>query len=188
MLYMHNEIIRELEYIVFDEVHYINDADRGVVWEEVLILLPETVKLVLLSATVPNVKEFASWIGKTKQQKIYICRTCYRPTPLQYNLYIQQDASKTTKFKKSNTIDDSSSKSEFHVSRKTIEQNPANQQSEENHIFTPFYNSSNKSSFNSAAFNKAKKKHEALVAESNLFTAVFVNFLFTFFVNAAKIF
>ena len=40
MLYNGSDIIRDLEYVIFDEVHYINDAERGVVWEEVLILLP----------------------------------------------------------------------------------------------------------------------------------------------------
>ena len=41
MLYNGSDIIRDLEYVVFDEVHYINDRERGVVWEEVIILLPE---------------------------------------------------------------------------------------------------------------------------------------------------
>ncbi|ESN98332.1 hypothetical protein HELRODRAFT_193051 [Helobdella robusta] len=61
MLYNGSDVIRDLEWVIFDEVHYINDADRGVVWEEVLILLPEHVKIAMLSATVPNTKEFAEW-------------------------------------------------------------------------------------------------------------------------------
>nr|XP_032644817.1 helicase SKI2W [Chelonoidis abingdonii] len=63
MLYNGSDAIRDLEWVIFDEVHYINDAERGVVWEEVLIMLPEHVNIILLSATVPNTLEFADWIG-----------------------------------------------------------------------------------------------------------------------------
>ena len=44
MLYNGSDIIRDLEYVIFDEVHYINDRERGVVWEEVIILLPDHVR------------------------------------------------------------------------------------------------------------------------------------------------
>lgn len=60
MLYNGSDIIRDLEWVIFDEVHYINDSERGVVWEEVLILLPSHVNIVMLSATVPNTTEV--WI------------------------------------------------------------------------------------------------------------------------------
>lgn len=56
-------MIRDVEWVIFDEVHYVNDLERGVVWEEVIIMLPEHVGIVLLSATVPNTKEFADWVG-----------------------------------------------------------------------------------------------------------------------------
>lgn len=64
-----------------------NDMERGVVWEEVIILLPPHVKLVLLSATVPNVLEFADWVGRTRQQVIHVTGTTRRPVPLQHNIY-----------------------------------------------------------------------------------------------------
>ena len=63
MLYNGSDIVRDLEWVIFDEVHYINDSERGVVWEEVLIMLPQHVNVILLSATVPNTMEFASWVG-----------------------------------------------------------------------------------------------------------------------------
>ena len=72
MLYRGADLVRDVEWVVFDEVHYVNDAERGVVWEEVIIMLPAHVSLVLLSATVPNTAEFANWIGRTRKQKIYI--------------------------------------------------------------------------------------------------------------------
>lgn len=63
MLYRGADIIRDIEWVIFDEVHYVNDAERGVVWEEVIIMLPDHVNMVMLSATVPNALEFADWIG-----------------------------------------------------------------------------------------------------------------------------
>ena len=87
MLYNGSDIIRDLEYVVFDEVHYINDSERGVVWEEVLILLPDHVNIIMLSATVPNTMEFADWVGRTKRKKIYVISTLKRPVPLEHYLY-----------------------------------------------------------------------------------------------------
>ena len=87
MLYNGSDIIRDLEYVIFDEVHYINDSERGVVWEEVLILLPDHVNIIMLSATVPNTMEFADWVGRTKKKKIYVISTLKRPVPLEHYLY-----------------------------------------------------------------------------------------------------
>ncbi len=56
-------------------------------WEEILIMLPDTVCIVMLSATVPNVLEFADWVGRTKRAKMYVVSTEKRPVPLQHYLY-----------------------------------------------------------------------------------------------------
>lgn len=87
MLYNGSEVIRDLEWVIFDEVHYINDAERGVVWEEVLIMLPDHVSIILLSATVPNALEFSEWIGRIKKRHIYVISTLKRPVPLEHHLY-----------------------------------------------------------------------------------------------------
>lgn len=87
MLYRGADLIRDVEFIIFDEVHYVNDISRGVVWEEVIIMLPDHVKYILLSATVPNTYEFASWIGRTKHKDIYVISTPKRPVPLEINLW-----------------------------------------------------------------------------------------------------
>ncbi|XP_070840118.1 superkiller complex protein 2 [Chaetodon trifascialis] len=87
MLYNGSEVIRDLEWVIFDEVHYINDAERGVVWEEVLIMLPDHVSIILLSATVPNALEFSEWIGRIKKRHIYVISTMKRPVPLEHHLY-----------------------------------------------------------------------------------------------------
>lgn len=87
MLYNGSDVIRDLEWVIFDEVHYINDSERGVVWEEVLIMLPQHVNIILLSATVPNTMEFADWVGRTKRKPIYVISTPKRPVPLEHYLY-----------------------------------------------------------------------------------------------------
>ncbi|KAB5547116.1 NUC185 domain-containing protein [Coniochaeta sp. 2T2.1] len=87
MLYRGADIIRDVEFVIFDEVHYVNDFERGVVWEEVIIMLPEHVSLILLSATVPNTYDFASWVGRTKQKDIYVISTPKRPVPLEHYLW-----------------------------------------------------------------------------------------------------
>ena len=87
MLYRGADLIRDVEFVIFDEVHYVNDLERGVVWEEVIIMLPEHVTLILLSATVPNTYEFASWVGRTKRKDIYVISTPKRPVPLEHFLW-----------------------------------------------------------------------------------------------------
>ena len=87
MLYRGADLLRDVEFVIFDEVHYVNDLERGVVWEEVIIMLPEQVTLILLSATVPNTYEFASWVGRTKKKDIYVISTPKRPVPLEHYLW-----------------------------------------------------------------------------------------------------
>ncbi|KAG5598522.1 hypothetical protein H5410_029892 [Solanum commersonii] len=87
MLYRGADMIRDIEWVIFDEVHYVNDVERGVVWEEVIIMLPRHINFVLLSATVPNTIEFADWIGRTKQKQIHVTGTTKRPVPLEHCLF-----------------------------------------------------------------------------------------------------
>ncbi|CAH7683511.1 NUC185 domain-domain-containing protein [Phakopsora pachyrhizi] len=94
MLYKGADLIRDVEFVVFDEVHYINDSERGVVWEEVIILLPAHVTLILLSATIPNTKEFADWVGRTRKKDIYVISTLKRPVPLEHFLYANRELHK----------------------------------------------------------------------------------------------
>jgi superfamily II RNA helicase len=75
-----------LDAVVFDEVHYINNQERGRVWEETLILLPPTVNLVLLSATIDGPDKFASWLGELKQKPIHLISTQYRIVPLTHGI------------------------------------------------------------------------------------------------------
>lgn len=87
MLYKGSEIMREVQWVVFDEIHYMRDSERGVVWEETIILLPDNVRYVFLSATIPNAKEFAEWICHLHKQPCNAVYTEYRPTPLQHYIF-----------------------------------------------------------------------------------------------------
>lgn len=94
MLYRGADLIRDVEFVIFDEVHYVNDIERGVVWEEVIIMLPDHVKYILLSATVPNTFEFANWVGRTKRKDIYVISTSKRPVPLEINIWAKNNCYK----------------------------------------------------------------------------------------------
>ena len=70
--------------VIFDEVHYINDPDRGKVWEETLVLLPREVNLILLSATIDKADQMADWLGNIKQKNIHLISTKNRVVPLRH--------------------------------------------------------------------------------------------------------
>ena len=90
-LYKNSELLNQVEWVVFDEVHYINDNERGHVWEEILILLPKGIGIIMLSATVPNYMEFAQWVGDIKETKVYVQNTLKRVVPLQHILFIDNE-------------------------------------------------------------------------------------------------
>ena len=74
--------LANLDAVVFDEVHYINDPGRGSVWEECLVLLPSDVNLVLLSATLDSPEPFVNWLTTIKQKPCHLISTEYRIVPL----------------------------------------------------------------------------------------------------------
>lgn len=88
MLFRSNEVAKETAWIIFDEVHYLKDRERGVIWEETIILAPKNVRYCLLSATTPNASELAQWILRVKSLDcINVIYTDFRPTPLEYFAY-----------------------------------------------------------------------------------------------------
>ncbi|GAB6028829.1 Exosome RNA helicase MTR4 [Chamberlinius hualienensis] len=87
MLYRGSEIMREVAWVIFDEIHYMRDKERGVVWEETIILLPDNVHYVFLSATIPNARQFAEWICHLHKQPCHVVYTDYRPVPLQHYIF-----------------------------------------------------------------------------------------------------
>ena len=84
MLYKDSPRLNKLVCVVFDEVHYLADKERGVVWEECMILLPKHVRLVLLSATVANSRRFAGWLSSIRENNVLWLETLQRPVPLKH--------------------------------------------------------------------------------------------------------
>uniref|UniRef100_A0A6M2DMA1 Putative rrna-processing arch domain protein n=1 Tax=Xenopsylla cheopis TaxID=163159 RepID=A0A6M2DMA1_XENCH len=87
MLYRGSEVTREVGWVIFDEIHYMRDKERGVVWEETLILLQDNVHQVFLSATIPNATQFVEWVCFIHRQPCHVVYTDYRPTPLQHYIF-----------------------------------------------------------------------------------------------------
>ena len=73
--------------IVFDEVHYINDIDRGNVWEQSIMYIPNHIHLIMLSATLHNPEKFGSWIESVQHKPTIIISTTHRVVPLYFNIY-----------------------------------------------------------------------------------------------------
>lgn len=78
------ERLREFAFVVHDEVHYLDDRERGTVWEESIIHAPPSMRLVCLSATVPNVRELADWIASVRGEEVTVVEMSHRPVPLDH--------------------------------------------------------------------------------------------------------
>jgi ATP-dependent RNA helicase HelY len=90
MLYADSPALRGLRYVVMDEVHYLADRFRGAVWEEIIIHLPPSVKLVSLSATVSNAEEFGDWLDTVRgDTEVIVSET--RPVPLEQHVLVRGD-------------------------------------------------------------------------------------------------
>lgn len=79
---------KELACVVFDEIHYINDAHRGHVWEQCILMLPEHIQMIMLSATIDSPESFAKWCEKPNSNKeVYLSSTERRIVPLKHYAY-----------------------------------------------------------------------------------------------------
>ena len=78
--------LKDVRYVVLDEVHYMNDEQRGTVWEESIIYCPTNVQIIALSATVANSQQLTDWIN-TVHSKTELVYTDFRPVPLKYYYY-----------------------------------------------------------------------------------------------------
>ncbi|RKU28830.1 hypothetical protein C6497_08710 [Candidatus Poribacteria bacterium] len=81
--------LQDVSYVIFDEIHYINDIERGTVWEESIIFAPQHIKFVSLSATIPNIQSFADWMQSVRDIDIKVVEELERPVPLEHSLYYQ---------------------------------------------------------------------------------------------------
>ena len=100
------DIENELACVIFDEIHYINDKERGKIWEETIMMLPENVLIVMLSATINKAENFAKWVEDIKQKEVYLASTNKRIVPLTHYSYVTLRDKLTEKYRKNNTFVD----------------------------------------------------------------------------------
>jgi superfamily II RNA helicase len=84
------QCLDNISFVIFDEIHYLDDIERGTVWEESLIFAPAHIRVICLSATVPNIHQLAHWIKKIRPQKLKVITTQDRPVPLRHLIYLPQ--------------------------------------------------------------------------------------------------
>ncbi len=87
MLLCNDTSLENLSYLIFDEIHYINDIERGTIWEESIIFSSESVRFLCLSATIPNAREFADWIQSIKNHTVDVVSNEKRVVPLKHLVF-----------------------------------------------------------------------------------------------------
>lgn len=92
LLHFDMDFDKELACVIQDEIHMINDKERGHVWENIILMLPHHIQMVMLSATLDNPIKFASWIETNAtnnyNKKVYLATSNYRPVPLTHYAFI----------------------------------------------------------------------------------------------------
>ena len=86
-----HQLLHNVTTVVFDEVHYINNKERGQVWEKSLMMLPVTINCVMLSATIANALEFCKWLHNIRSTNVTLVPTKRRVVPLEHYIYVNQD-------------------------------------------------------------------------------------------------
>jgi len=82
------ERVRDVSYVIMDEIHYISDLDRGTVWEESIIFAPREIRFLGLSATISNLTEFRGWVEHVRDDDVELVETDFRPVPLKHSLWV----------------------------------------------------------------------------------------------------
>lgn len=83
--------LQKYAWIIFDEIHYIDDEERGTIWEESIMFLPRHMQMLCLSATVPNIDELCRWIESVHQKKLKKVIETHRPVPLHFFFQCQNE-------------------------------------------------------------------------------------------------
>ena len=85
------ERVQDVGYLILDEVHFLDDVERGTVWEESIIFSPQHIRFLALSASVPIAKELAAWITSIKKQPVIVVQSNHRPVPLKHLLFTKKN-------------------------------------------------------------------------------------------------
>ncbi len=83
-LFENPERIQNIGWVIFDEIHYLDDPERGTVWEEAILFTPAHIQILALSATIPNVRELAEWIQFIHNRPLVVVEESRRPVPLHF--------------------------------------------------------------------------------------------------------
>ena len=86
-----DEVIPDLMAVIVDEIHFLDDEDRGTTWEEMLIYLPHHVQIVGLSATLANLHEFADWLSNVRKMEVQVVEEYKRAVPLAYKVVLKRN-------------------------------------------------------------------------------------------------
>jgi superfamily II RNA helicase len=89
------ESLTRYKWVIFDEIHYLDNPERGTVWEESLIFLPKHMNVLGLSATIPNISQFCGWIESIHGRKVQIVLEEKRPVPLHFFFQYANEVSDT---------------------------------------------------------------------------------------------
>ncbi|MDD5655575.1 MAG: DEAD/DEAH box helicase [Candidatus Omnitrophica bacterium] len=87
--------LKKYSWVIFDEIHYIDNQERGTVWEESLIFLPPSIKILGLSATIPNIEEFSAWVSSINKNPIKVVIEDKRPVPLHFSFQCQNEVTES---------------------------------------------------------------------------------------------
>ncbi len=87
MLLSKDQITDDLQAVIFDEIHFLGDRERGTVWEESIIFSPDHVRFLCLSATIPNARQFANWIQQIKNHEVKVVTEATRAVPLEMGFF-----------------------------------------------------------------------------------------------------
>lgn len=87
ILFDHSRSLEDIGYVIFDEIHYIADEDRGFVWEESLIFLPTHIRFLGLSATIANGHELSNWMSTLRSEPVEVVEYRHRPVPLSHGYF-----------------------------------------------------------------------------------------------------
>ena len=80
--------LAKVAHVVLDEIHYLDDIERGTVWEESIIFAPRPVRFVCLSATIPNLEELGAWVDSVRPEPVATVEETRRPVPLHHYFYV----------------------------------------------------------------------------------------------------
>ena len=97
MLLSNDPFVDDVAYVVFDEIHFLGDVERGTVWEESIIFSRDHVRFLCLSATIPNARQFANWINHVKNHEVDVVLEKKRAVPLKHEFYDTENGFATLK-------------------------------------------------------------------------------------------